>query len=270
VNLSEFLGDFQLEAGEKLDIIASQLLLLERDPTKPQPVREMFLAVHTIKGGAAMLRLADVEVLAHGIEELLSAVRDHLRTLDGPTADLLFQAIDHLRDAIARAEADAPGAEPDPAVADFARLLHANPGDAAQASSSGSEVRQVLSLPKALLVDGSPTVCELHRMLLQDAGFEVDVCDSGQVALARALARTFDLIVAGLQNKGKGGIDLVLALRANPAYRDVPMILTTADTDPDLTARAAECGARALVRKGSLQDEQLSELLRELGRPLAA
>ena len=76
MDLTEFLSEFQLEAGEKLDTIASQLLRLERDATNPQPVREMFLAAHTIKGGAAMLRLTDVEALAHALEEVLSSFRD--------------------------------------------------------------------------------------------------------------------------------------------------------------------------------------------------
>ena len=67
MDLTEFLGEFQLEAGEKLDLMASQLLRLERDVTNPLPVRELFLAAHTIKGGAAMLRLTDVQVLAHAI-----------------------------------------------------------------------------------------------------------------------------------------------------------------------------------------------------------
>src|SRR5579864_1513547 len=97
MDMSEFLHEFQLEAGEKLDLIASQLLQLERDTTNPQPVREMFLAAHTIKGGAAMLRLTDVQALAHALEDLLTKIRDQQRAVDQPTADLLFQAIDRLR-----------------------------------------------------------------------------------------------------------------------------------------------------------------------------
>jgi CheY-like chemotaxis protein len=269
MDLNEFLSEFQLEAGEKLDIIASQLLQLEHDSTNPQPVREMFLAAHTIKGGAAMLRLTDVGTLAHGLEELLSALRNQQRSLDGPTADLLFQSIDHLRDAIATAVPNALSAEPDPRIVSFARLLHASANGATQASSAGGGVGHAPGLPKALLVDSSPTVCELHRMLLQDAGYEVEVCENGQVALSRALAWSFDVVVAGLQNKGMGGMELISALRANPAYRDVPIILTSADVEPNLARRAIDCGARALVRKGSLHNEGLSEVLRELG-PLRA
>ena len=126
MDLTEFLSEFQLEAGEKLDTIASQLLRLERDATNPQPVREMFLAAHTIKGGAAMLRLTDVEALAHALEEVLSSFRDQQRTLDGSTADLLFQAIDRLRGLIATASAQSVGADIDEGLLAFAARLRAS------------------------------------------------------------------------------------------------------------------------------------------------
>jgi CheY-like chemotaxis protein/HPt (histidine-containing phosphotransfer) domain-containing protein len=267
--LSEFLNEFQLEAGEKLDLIASQLLRLERDATNPQPVREMFLAAHTIKGGAAMLRLTDVEALAHAVEDLLSSFRDQQRTLDAPTADLLFQSIDHLRALIATASSDAVAAEPDARVVSFAGQLRANASGQVGAHSETSIVPRP-RLRRALLVDDSPTVRGLHGMLLEDAGFEVEACEDGQVALSRALSLPFDLVVAGLQNKGLSGFELTSALRLNPAYRDVPIILMSSDADPDLPRRAAQCGARALVRKGSAQDERLSEVLRELSTPSAS
>ena len=126
MDLTEFLGEFQLEAGEKLDILAGQLLRLERDPTNPSPIREMFLAAHTIKGGAAMLRLTDIEALAHGVEDLLSSLREQQRTLDATAADLLFQSIDRLRELVDTSSADAFGAEVDARVLSFADELRAN------------------------------------------------------------------------------------------------------------------------------------------------
>jgi chemotaxis protein histidine kinase CheA len=270
MNLNEFLDEFQLEAGEKLDIIASELLLLERDPTNPQPVREMFLAAHTMKGGAAMLGLTDVEALAHALEDLLSSFRDHQRTLDSPTADLLFQAIDHLRSLVAVASPDLASAEPDLRVVSLAAQMRASSVSQPAAPAAVASGQVAAHGKRALLVDDSPTVREMHRMLLEDAGYEVEACDDGQVALSRALAMPFDLVISGLHNRSLGGFELSSALRANPTYREVPVILMSSDADPGLPARAAQCGARALVRKGSLQDERLSEVLRELANPPAA
>ena len=269
MDLNEFLGEFQLEAGEKLDILASQLLRLERDATNPLPIREMFLAAHTIKGGAAMLRLTDMEALAHGVEDLLSSFRDQTRTLDRPAADLLFQSIDRLRELVDASSAEAFGADLDPRVISFVGELRANANGVVR-----PEPPVIADTPrgtlKALLVDDSSTVRELHRMLLEDAGFEAEACEDGDLALLRAMEQPFDVVVSGLQNKGLSGFGLTLALRAHLAYRDVPIILTSADSDPELARRAVECGAQALVRKGALQDERMSEVLREISAPRAA
>jgi chemotaxis protein histidine kinase CheA len=254
VNIAEFLDEFRLEACEKLDLIASQLLRFEREPSNPQPVREMFLAAHTIKGGAAMLRLTDVEALSHAVEDLLSSFRDRQRTLDAPTADLLFKSFDHLRGLIAAASADSVGTEPSAWVVDFASQLRGEPSTAvAPAVVEGRR--------RALVVDDSPTVRELHRMLLEDCSFQVEECDNGQLALTRARAESFDLVVAGVQNAGLDGFELISALRADPR-RGTKFVLVSADEGAELSRRAAECGADALVRKGSLRDESLTAVIR--------
>lgn len=257
MNVAEFLNEFQLEAYEKLDLIASQLLRLERDPSNSQPIREMFLAAHTIKGGAAMLRLTDVEALAHAVEDLLSAFRDQQRTLDAQTADLLFKSLDHLRGLIAAASAESVGTEPSAWVINFATELRTNP-----AGPSVSEVpAPTRGKRRALVVDHSPTVRELHRMLLEDCGYEVEDCDDGQVALGRALAEPFGLVVSGVQNAGLGGFELISALWADARYARATLVLVSADEGPELSRRAAECGAHALVRKSSLRDERLTEFV---------
>jgi CheY-like chemotaxis protein/HPt (histidine-containing phosphotransfer) domain-containing protein len=231
----------------------------------------MFLAAHTIKGGAAMLRLTNIEALAHGVEDLLSSLREQRRTLDAAAADLLFQSIDRLRELVDQASADAFGAEVNSRVLSFANELRANAAGLPAAQPSTPRIAPTShGIARALLVDDSPTVRELHRMLLEDAGFEAELCEDGASALARALAQPFDLIVSGVQNKGLSGFELAIALRANPAYRDVPIILTSADSDPALVRRAVLSGAQTLVRKGSLQDERMSHVLRGLFAPRAA
>jgi chemotaxis protein histidine kinase CheA len=248
MDLTEFLGEFQLEAGEKLDLIASQLLRLERDTSNPQPVREMFLAAHTIKGGAAMMRLTEVEALANAVEDLLSSIRDQQRPLDGDAADLLFHAIDRLRALIADASAASVGIEPDAALLAFAAQLR-----------SGPIVPKADRPARALVVDDSPTVRELQRMLLEDAGYTVELCADGHKALARALGERFDIVVASVQSETLSGFDLCSALR----HTEIGVVLMSADAGPALARRATAAGARALIRKGSLRD---GDLLRALGR----
>jgi chemotaxis protein histidine kinase CheA len=238
VDLTEFLGEFQLEAGEKLDLIASQLLRLERDVSNPQPVREMFLAAHTIKGGAAMMRLTEVEALAHAVEDLLSAIRDQHRPLDGGAVDLLFQAIDRLRALVTVASSASVGAEPDEAVLAFAALLRE---PAANAAPPAPAVKRT-----ALVVEDSATVRELERLLLLDAGYEVEAC----AEVSRAGLERFAVVVCGVQSGGFG------LCGAHPC-----VVLTSADVDAELSRRATQAGAKALVRKGSVRASELATVI---------
>jgi chemotaxis protein histidine kinase CheA len=256
MDLTEFLGEFQLEAGEKLDTIATQLLKLERDATNPQPLREMFLAAHTIKGGAAMMRLTEVEALAHALEDLLSSFRDEHRTLDGAAADLLFQAIDRLRSLVAAASGESVGAEPDAQLLEFARSLRSR-SDAPLPVGDGATRR-------ALVVDDSATVRELHRMVLEEAGYVVEAFSDGHEAVARAGTERFDVVVAGVQSDGLNGFDVASAVHALAGYLDVPILLTSADSDREVARKGVDCGARAVIRKGSLRNNALGQMLREL------
>src|SRR5204862_2829922 len=98
MDATAFLDEFQAEAGEHLRALDMRLLELERDPAGQQPVREMFLSAHTLKGGAAMLGLDGVRELAHAMEDVLAFLRDQRRPLDAATADLLFRVVDRLRE----------------------------------------------------------------------------------------------------------------------------------------------------------------------------
>jgi chemotaxis protein histidine kinase CheA len=259
----EFLGEFQAEAEEKLDIVNSQLLRLERDATNPQPIREMFLAAHTVKGGAAMLRLTDVEHLAHALEDLLSTFRDGQRALDSSTADLLFQATDRLRSLIAAADAAAVGAEPDPAVLEFAEQLRSGAVQPARASRPlAAEERR--GGRRALVADDSATVRAMHRLLLENEGFSVEEAEDGEAALTLALQAQFNLVVSGFQLGTLNGIELTSALRRSAAYAEVPILLLSADADSERSRQAVEAGAQVLLRKSGFADERLTQTVRSL------
>jgi chemotaxis protein histidine kinase CheA len=202
----------------------------------------MFLAAHTIKGGAAMMRLTQVELLAHALEDLLSKIRDEQRVVDADMADLLFQAIDRLRALIDEASSESVGAEPAANVLALADQLRA-----------GSPLPAAARARRALVVETSPTVRELERMLVEDAGYEVETCADVQTAMQCASSGEFSLLVAGVS-----GLELCAIMGSTP------VVLMTTEPHPALKEQALRAGARALVRKGSLADSELTRVLREL------
>ncbi len=67
--------EFLEESQELLQEIESSLLLLERQPNDRDVIQRLFRAAHTLKGGAGMVGLTELESQAHQFEALLSNIR---------------------------------------------------------------------------------------------------------------------------------------------------------------------------------------------------
>jgi two-component system, chemotaxis family, chemotaxis protein CheY len=114
-----------------------------------------------------------------------------------------------------------------------------------------------------LAVDDSAAMREILAAALRAAGYEVTVAADGDEGLASALARPFDLVLTDQYMPGRSGLDLIAALRLQPAYETTPIfVLTTEDGDAFKdSARAA--GATGWIEK-PLDLDMLTELIAAL------
>ncbi len=111
----------------------------------------------------------------------------------------------------------------------------------------------------ALAVDDDGNFRECIRMMLRIGGFS-ETLGVGDVeaALAVATERPLDLIVSDWNMAPYNGLDLLRAVRANRATRDIPFILVTASLSEEAWRGAIELGATDfLVKPFSI--EQLHE-----------
>jgi two-component system, chemotaxis family, sensor kinase CheA len=96
---------FLVESREHLASADEALLSLERGGDVAAAVRELFRAVHTIKGMAGAMGYEAVAELSHAMEALLERLRDGALVPDGELVQLLFAAADALDEAVAAANA---------------------------------------------------------------------------------------------------------------------------------------------------------------------
>ena len=102
----------------------------------------------------------------------------------------------------------------------------------------------------ALAVDDDANFRECLRMMLRIGGFSETIgVGDVEAALAAASERPLDLIVSDWNMAPYNGLDLLRAVRANPATRDTPFILVTASLSEEAWLGAIELGATDFLVK---------------------
>lgn len=96
-SLQAVLATYSNEARELCRVMTRELLALERGDPDPEKLTESFVnvtrALHTLKGGAATLRLDDLAELAHRMEDALAPLRGS-RSMPSASADAFLQGLD--------------------------------------------------------------------------------------------------------------------------------------------------------------------------------
>jgi chemotaxis protein histidine kinase CheA/ActR/RegA family two-component response regulator len=119
------------------------------------------------------------------------------------------------------------------------------------------------SIPYILVVDDSPSVRRVVSTTLKNAGWDVMTARDGQEALEVVAKRMPVGILLDIEMPRMDGYELMAALRNQPAFHDVPMIVLTSRAASKHQQKALQLGASAYVVK-PYQDEQLLSTVREL------
>lgn len=105
------LKEFVVECGEMLGRLDQEFVALEKDPANASLLGGIFRTIHTIKGTCGFLGLPKLEKIAHGTEEVLSAMRDGKMLLTPRAVTTLLAAVDTIKEILTHIEAEAK--EPD-------------------------------------------------------------------------------------------------------------------------------------------------------------
>lgn len=143
--------------------------------------------------------------------------------------------------------------------------LHAPEGRMAAGPACYAET---LAGARILLVEDNPINQELAEELLRGAGAAVTVANNGKQALEKLVAAPFDCVLMDVQMPVMDGLAATRAIRAQEAYRDLPIIAMTAGALPSERERTLQAGMNDHVTKPIDVDQLFSVILRCMKRPL--
>lgn len=100
-----------------------------------------------------------------------------------------------------------------------------------------------------LVVDDDQVTCRMMRIALQQCGYLVHTVESCAVALATLATTPVDALIVDLNMPDMDGVDFCVALRKEPDYRHLPIIMVTGADDGKTINRAFEAGMTDFIAK---------------------
>ena len=135
------------------------------------------------------------------------------------------------------------------------------------------ELRNSRAGAAVLLVEDNPINQEIAREVLLRARLQVDTAANGRIALDKAAAGHYDLVMMDVQMPVMDGIEATRQLRRLPGWQSVPVIAMTANAFAEDRALCHDAGMNDFISKPFNPDELYGKLVRWLPRratPLAA
>jgi two-component system chemotaxis sensor kinase CheA len=122
VDLAEFLTAYVAEVDDQLAAAGARALLIEASAKKgerqPRAVRELFRAMHTVKGLSSMVGIEPIVTVSHRVETVLRVADRSGGALSSKTVDVVLESIRFIERCVRLAEKAAPVLEPPKALLD--------------------------------------------------------------------------------------------------------------------------------------------------------
>jgi two-component system chemotaxis response regulator CheY len=121
---------------------------------------------------------------------------------------------------------------------------------------------------KFLIVDDFATMRRIVRNLLKEIGFgNADEAEDGAAALQMLKAGKFDFVVSDINMPNMNGFELLKSIRAEPAFKELPVLMVTAEAKKEDIITAAQAGASGYIVKPFTKatlEEKLTKILQKM------
>ena len=118
-----------------------------------------------------------------------------------------------------------------------------------------------------LVVEDDEPTRVLLRRTLERAGWDVTPVENGRVGLERLAEVTPAVVLLDLMMPEMDGFEFLESLRANAAWRDLPVIVITAKVLTDADRKRLNGGVQSVLQKGGRSSESLLDEVRKLVAP---
>lgn len=104
-------------------------------------------------------------------------------------------------------------------------------------------------MPTILVIEDEPNILANTVDILRFEGYDVQGTQYGRIGLSLAQSDPPDLILCDIMMPEVNGYHVLNGIRANPATRDIPLVMMSARVDASMLAEVVGLGASAYLPK---------------------
>ena len=120
-------------------------------------------------------------------------------------------------------------------------------------------------MKNVLIVEDSKAIRTMIRVSLEEAGgFYVVEAGNGFEALKTLPSRSFDLIITDINMPDINGLELIGYVKANPTYRNIPLLIVSTEKSEEDKKRGIALGASGYVVKPFRKEELMAVVAKVL------
>jgi two-component system chemotaxis sensor kinase CheA len=139
-----------------------------------------------------------------------------------------------------------PGGGPAPAPSDRDR--------------GGEEAAGPISI---LLIEDDFALAQMYRRRLEHAGHKVNIAADGEDGLRQLRGHAYDLVFLDIGLPKIDGLAVLEAIRAEDAFEQLPVVMLTNYSEPELIERSRKLGIVEYIVKAETTPSQVADRVRE-------
>ena len=110
---------------------------------------------------------------------------------------------------------------------------------------------------KILIIDDESALRELLSLALTREGFQTLNAENADAAIKHLTAGKMDLVLLDMRLGNGSGLTVLTAIRGNPKWAGLPVIMLTGEADREVVAAAAKLGVQGYVLKSQFSIKEL-------------
>ena len=118
---------------------------------------------------------------------------------------------------------------------------------------------------RIMTVDDSASVRQMVAFTLKGAGYEVVEAVDGKDALSKLQGNPVNMVITDLNMPNLDGIGLIRGVRANAAYKFIPIIMLTTESQDTKKQEGKSAGATGWIVKPFKPEQLITVVKKVLG-----